>query len=243
MMKKFSISLLMLFILAASCKKDDDFKDLPQDERNQVDDRAISDYLEDHYFDSDKGLIKKYKEEDEDDDDFPPLMSMATKLPSGVWIVVRPGVEAEGPAVTNNKTDSILISYNSMRFKATYDGLKEGQKAYEAGAGSFYNTIFSTGTPAWDPIFYHQFISPEMQEKGINEDHFQIKGFIEGLKHFKSTQTNGSELYNFQGAILVPSRMAYGREFVYLGGSLDPVSYRDNSFMFNFELHRVIPRQ
>lgn len=242
MFQKFGIGLLMLSLLFTSCKKDDDFDDLPQDEQNDVDDQAMVDYLEDHYFDVDKGLIKKYKEDDETDDNIPSMMTMATKLPSGVWVVKRDGLIADGPAVTDNKTDSILISFNSSRFKATYKDLEEGEDSYGKYTAPFYNTIYSTGTPAWDPTFYYQKVTQAMLDKGIDESYFVIEGFLEGLKHFKASQTSGEELYNFQGAILVPSRMAYGRDMVYLGGMLDPSSYRDNSFVFNFELHRVLPR-
>lgn len=242
MIKKFGISLLVFGIFMTACKSDDENRDLPQDEQNEVDDRAIVDYLEDHYFDSERGLIKKYDADDEEDDDYPSLMTTATKLLSGVWVVRREGVDAEGPAITDNKTDSILISYNSVRFKASYDDLAENEAAYEKYSAAFTNTIFSTGTPAWDPAFYYTKITEEMANKGIDESYFVIEGFVEGLKHFKATQTNGSDLYNFQGAILIPSRQAYGRDLVYLNGSLDPSTYRDNSFMFNFEVHKVLQR-
>lgn len=241
-MKKFGIGLLMISLAFTACKKDDEFNDLPQDEQNETDDRAISDYLEDHYFDSEKGLIKKFDADDESDDNYQSLMAQATKLPSGVWIVKREGVTAEGPSITDNLTDSILISYTSSRFKATYNDLEEGEKAYAKYSTSFFNTIYSTGTPAWDPIFYYKDISQTLQNNGIKEEQFVIEGFVEGLKHFKATLTSGEELYNFQGAIIVPSRMAYGREFVYINGSLDPSTYRDNSFIFNFELHKIVPR-
>lgn len=242
MIKKFGIGLLMISLAFTACKKDDEFNDLPQDEQNEVDDRAISDYLEDHYFDTEKGLIKKYSADDETDDGFPSLMAQATKLPSGVWIVKRECVSAEGPAISDNQTDSILISYNSTRFKATYDDLEDGEKPYLKYSSPFLNTIFSTGTPVWDPVYYYKDISETLENSGIDESFFVIEGFVEGLKHFKSTMTTGEDLYNFQGAIIVPSRKAYGRDFVYINGSLDPSTYRDNSFIFNFELHKIVPR-
>lgn len=242
MMKKWGIALLLAGVFLGACKSDDDNRDLPQDEQNQIDDQAIVDYLEDHYFDPERGVIKKYDEEDEEDDTYPNLKSLGVKLPSGVWVVKRPGVEAEGTSVVSNTQDSILISYNSSRFKASYEDLNENQRAYNKFPAPFFNTIYSTGTAAWDPVFYHTKLTEEMITRNIDLSYFVIEGFVEGLKEFKSTQTNGSDLYNFQGAIIVPSRMAYGRDFVYLGGQLDPNSYRDNSFVFNFEVHKVIPR-
>ena len=81
-----------------------------------------------------------------------------------------------------------------------------------------------------------------MTDMNIDLESFVIEGFVEGLKEFSATETSGVDLYNFQGVILVPSRLAYGRDFVYLGGNLDVNTYRDNSFVFNFELHKVVPR-
>lgn len=241
-MKKWGIALIAFGLLLGSCKRDDDFDDLPLDEQNQVDDTTIERYLEDHYFEPTRGLIKKYDADNEEDDQYPSLRSLGVKLPSGVWVVKRPGVEAEGPAIQNNLSDSILISFNSTRFKATFNDLAEGEQPYEKFSGAFYNTIFSTGTAAWDPIFYYSKITEDQANTGITQEHFVVEGFVEGLKEFKSTMTNGADLYNFQGAIIVPSRMAYGRDFVYFSGIPDQNSYRDNSFVFNFELHRVVPR-
>lgn len=241
MMKKWGLALLAIGLVFTSCKSDDDNDDLPQDEQNQIDDTAIVEYLEEHYFDPARGLIKKY-DEVVTADSIPNLKSLGTKLPSGVWIIPRAGVPAEGEIADDNLKDSILISYNSMRFKATYEDLGEGEEPYSKYQGSFYNTIYSSGTAAYDPIFYYTKITDAMAEKNIDLTYFTIEGFLEGLKHFKSTQTNGSDLYNFQGAIVVPSRLAYGRDFVFLNGMLDQNTYRDNSFVFNFELHKVLPR-
>lgn len=238
MMRKWEITILLIGLVVSSCRSNDDDGDLPQTEQNQVDDQAISQYLDDHYFDPERGLITKFEGSEEN---YPSLKSLGIKLPSGVWVIKRPDVEAEGPAIANNKTDSILISFNSSRFKASYEDLEEGQKPYERYTGLFYNTIYSTGTPAWDPIFYYHHIN-QNENSNIDLSYYVIEGFVEGLKHFNSTQTNGTDIYNFQGAILVPSRAAYGRDFVYLNGILDNTTYRDQSFVFNFELHKVIPK-
>lgn len=242
MMKKLGIGLIALAIFSTSCKSDDGYKDLPQEEQNSLDDQAILEYLEDHYFDEERGLIEKYDEDIEEDDDYPSLKSLGVKLPSGVWVVKRPGVTAEGPKVTSNLSDSILISYNSIRFKASDDDLSEGDRLYDLYLGAFYNTIYSSGSPNWDPPFYYKHITPELEENNVDLSYFAMDGFIEGLKEFNSTATNGADLYDFQGAILVPSRAAYSREFVFLSGMLDANTYRDNCFVFNFELHKVVPR-
>ena len=242
-MKKWGIMLIALAIFSTACKSDDDgYRDLPRDEQDQLDDQAIIQYLEDHYFEPEKGLIEKYDEDDEEDDQYPSLKSLAVKLPSGVWIAKRPEVVAEGPKITSNTQDSILISYNSVRFRATNEDLAENQRLYSKNFASFYNTIYSTGTANWDPPFYYKKITQDLIDKKVDLTYFAMEGFVEGLKEFASVQNSGADLYNFQGAILVPSRMAYERDFVFLGGSLDANTYRDNSFVFNFELHKVVPR-
>lgn len=243
MMKKLGIGLMALIFLSVSCSSDDDgYRDLPQEDQNSLDDQAIVQYLEDHYFNPERGTIKRFDDETDEDDDFPSLKSLGVKLPSGVWVVKNPNVTAEGPSITDNINDSILISYNSMRFKASDEFTSDGGRLYETYLNPFYNTIYSTGTPAWDPIFYYRHITEEMTDMNIDLESFVIEGFVEGLKEFSATETSGVDLYNFQGVILVPSRLAYGRDFVYLGGNLDANTYRDNSFVFNFELHKVVPR-
>lgn len=238
-MKKWGLTILAFGLLFTACKNDDDNdNELPIEEQNQVDDDVIVEYLKDHYF-GERGLVKAFNDTDSTDNDFPSLHSLGTKLPSGVWIVKRPEVIAEGRAVEDNTQDSILISHESKIFKASYQNLTEGQKPYTS-LQTFATTINGSGTAGWDPSFYHYHIPATMNDN-INLSHFVIEGFVEGLKHFHSTDTDGSDLYNFQGLIVVPSRLAFGRDLVYAGGSLN-YAYRDYSFVFNFELHRVIDR-
>jgi len=241
MMKKWGICLLVTGLFFGACKSDDDFNELPQDEQNQVDDLAILQYLEDHYFEPERGLIKKFDPEDESDDNYPNLKSLGVKLGSGVWVVQRPGVTAEGPIANNSTQDSILISLHSFSFVASND-VNAGQRAYQLGYSVFESTINNQGTPKWDPSFYYRPITPEMEDNNVNLSHIVIEGFTEGIKHFPSTQTSGADLYNFQGAIIVPSRAAFGRDFVYTSSGMDNRSFRDRSFVFNFELHKVVPR-
>jgi len=241
MMKKWGICLLAAGLFFTACKNDDDVQEISQEDQNQVDDEAIVQYLEDHYFEPERGLIRKYDEEDETDDEYPNLKSMGVKLNSGVWVIKRPGVSAEGPSITSNTQDSIQISFDSKRFIASRDNTAEGGALYGT-INPYFNTINSTGVAAWDPTFYYFNISDELAENDINLSHFVIEGFVEGLKEFKTTQTSGDDLYNFQGAIVVPSRVAFGRDFIYNGSQLRNDVYRNNSFIFNFELHQFLPR-
>lgn len=240
-MKKWGLTILALGIFFTACKNDDDgIDELPLEEQNQVDDDAIVEYLKNHYFDSERGLIKEFSETDSTDNDYPTLHSQGTKLPSGVWIVKRPGVIAEGPIADDNTKDSILISHETKAFKASYKDLPEGGKPYRP-ISVFFSTLNPSGTPVWDPIFYYVHLNSTQIENSINLRHYVMEGFTEGLTYFNSTNTNGSDLYNFQGAIVVPSRLAYGRDFDYLTGSRN-YSCRDCSFVVNFELHKVIDR-
>ncbi len=243
MMKKWGICILIAGLFFSACKNDDDNNEISIDDQNQVDDEAILQYLEDHYFSPERGLIKKYDDEDESDDDYPNLKSLGTKLNSGVWIVKRPGVTAEGPSITSNVQDSIWISYDSKMFRASNDNLDTGDGRLYGTTGGFFNSINSTGEAAWDPYFYYTHLTEEMISNDINLTHFVMEGFVEGLKHFNSTQTSGTDLYNFQGAIIVPSRLAYARDYIYSGGTLRNDIYRNTSFIFNFELHKFIPRE
>lgn len=241
MMKKWGFAIVALGLLFTACNNDDDgVEELPIEEQNQVDDDAIVEYLQNHYFDPERGLIKEFDADDDSDNDYPTLHSQGTKLPSGVWIVKRAGVVAEGPIADDNTKDSILISYETKIFKASYLDLPEDGKPY--GTPQVYgSTINGSGSAAWDPTFYFVDVPNLNLDDNINISHFEIEGFTEGLKQFNSTGTSGADLYNFQGAIIVPSRLAFGRDFVYTSSGLS-YSYRDISFIFNFELHKVIDR-
>lgn len=242
MMKKWIVAALGICVFLGSCKNDDDINEPSTDDQNSLDDQAILAYLEDHYFEPNRGLIKSYSPTDSTDDDYPNLLSQGTKLPSGVWIVKRNGVEANGRSVQNNLQDSILISYHAYKFVAVSD-LDTDEKPYSRSYDVFMSTINTSGSPQWDPVFYYNHITPSMAEDGINLSHYVIEGFVEGLKQFPSTETDGIDPYNFQGAILVPSRLAYGRDINYLTGTPNNLNYRNCSFVFNIELHKVVDRQ
>lgn len=245
MMKKWGFAIVALGLLFTACNNDDDgVEELPIEEQNQVDDDAIVQYLHDHYFDSERGLIKEFDADDESDDEYPTLHSQGTKLPSGVWIIKRAGVVAEGPIADENTKDSILISLQTQAFIASNKDLAENEKLY-SGIAPLNNlpwtTINSSGVPIWDPSYYFINVPKLNLNDNVNLTHFEIEGFTEGLKHFNSTNNDGTDLYNFQGAIIVPSRLAFGRDFAYVGNALN-YTYRNYSFIFNFELHKVIDR-
>lgn len=241
MMKKWGLLILAIGLTFTSCKKDDDGFDEPNiSDQNIIDDEVIEIYLKEHYFDPQNGKIKQYSATNTSEDQYPSLYSQGEKLPSGVWIVKRDGVVADGPSITNNKTDSILISYEQLAYVADKTDITETVRPYK-----YLQTVFSTlgaGSPRWDPSFYYVNLDNMHLGDNVKEEHFIIEGLVEGLKHFNATNTSGVELYNFQGAIVVPSRLAFGRDFAFVGNVLDNTTYRNQTFVFNFELHKVVPR-
>jgi len=240
-MKKWGLLILAIGLTFTACKSDDEGFDEPNySDQNTLDDEVIEIYLKDHYFEPERGKIKQFSVTDSTDDQYPTLLSQGTKLPSGVWVIKRQGAIADGNQITNNESDSILLSYEQKIYYADKSDMTETIRPYKN-----VQTIFSTlngGTPRWDPSFYFINLDNLNFTDDIRSEHFIVEGFVEGLKHFKSTQTNGVELYDFQGAIIVPSRLAFGRDYAFVGDRLDNTSYRNQSFILNFELHRVLPR-
>jgi hypothetical protein len=241
MMKKWGLAIFAVVLAFTACKNDDDFKEPSIADQNKWDDDAILAYLEDHYFEPELGIIKRFDATDSTDDEHPTLLSQGTKLPSGVWIVKKNDYVAEGRSVVDNTQDSILLSYETKIFQANYEDLDEGQKPYTNNFQHLYSTINASGSPNWDPHFYYKEITEPMAQNNINLSHFVVEGFVEGLKHFKSTDTDGNDVFSFQGAILVPSRLAFSRDVNYVSGS-PSYGFRNMTFIFNFELHKVVDR-
>lgn len=241
MMKKWGFAIIAVVFAFTACKNDDDNGEPSIANQNTWDDEAILSYLEDHYFEPERGQIKRFDAEDSTDNEYPTLLAQGTKLPSGVWVIKKNDFVAEGRPVVNNAQDSILISYEAKTFVADKEALAEGQKPYTNNFQTLFSTINGSGTAQWDPFFYFTHITPTMAESDVKIEHYVIEGFVEGLKHFQSTANDGVDAFNFQGAIIVPSRAAFGRDVTYYGGS-PSYSFRNTSFIFNFELHKVIDR-
>lgn len=224
--------LLILIISVSSCKSDDDngVKLLPQDEQNRVDDRAIEKFLNDHYFNS-VGKVTRFDMDATTDQSETPLMDLAQRDDAGFWIVERPGVEANGRGINDPENDSILIQYELMAF----EGKITNDSVYYTSPRSVSTTINTTGYPIWDPSFYHKDISniADAQKKW-----YEMEGIQDGLKYFNSKDKAIDALpaVDFQGIVIVPSRLAFGRDYNTL--NLGP----DNSIYLNFELYQVVDR-
>lgn len=236
------VFLTFVFILTAiGCAEDDNNYD--QNEQNSLDDYAIEEFLKDYYF-GEKGKITFYDANDETDDDEPSLYELGQKMSNGIWIIKNPNVAATGPSVINNDTDQILISFQTFYFSSglinNYEDIVYG------GLGLHSSSINELGEPVFDPSFYYADLNPD-NENDL-ESYYEIEGFVEAIKQFNATETSGVGAFNFQGVIVVPSRLAFGRDLAYTGettttGNRNLSSqYVDASFVFNFELHQVQAR-
>lgn len=219
-----TIAVLVFF---ANCKNDDSNELLPQQEQNKLDDQAIVNYLKKHYFD-DNGRVKELKKADADNQTA--LYKLAKQVDNGYWYVKNPKIKGDKRAVKDNTKDSILLQYDMKIFKAT----KVKDTVRYASLTPLSSTINTSGYPIWDPAFYYT-----KAPKGVNLDFYTIEGFVDGIKHFKSTGRNSDDTpaVNFQGLIIIPSRLAYNRSSNALKVGAD------QSVIINFELYKVIDRK
>jgi len=241
MIKKFFVTLLATATFLTSCNNDDDaIKEVTIEQRDRLDDQAIDELLEQYYFGLNGKLTKFDTIKGNEDDQNKKLKDLVVKDPAGYYYAKNPNVSATGEKIISNDKSSILISYDVKSFVANTD---ESLATKLGSLNTFSNTIDGKGTATKDPNFYFFKPSEAETEKGIKREHLEFKYFIEGLKHFNATNTNGADLYNFQGVIIIPSRYAFSRDKYYTGTNLSDLALRDQNFIFNFELHQVTDRK
>lgn len=217
----------VILVFFANCKSDDSDDLLPQEEQNKLDDEAIVSYLKNHYFDN-NGKAKEIKKNNPDN--HTALYELAKQVDNGYWYVKNPNIVGIDKTVTDNTKDSILLQYDMKIFKAN----KVNDSVTYSNLSTFSSTINTSGYPIWDPAFYYA-KTPE----GINLDYYTIEGFVKGIKHFKSTNREADQTpsVNFQGLIIIPSRLAYERR-----NNALKIGY-DQSVVVNFELYKVLDRK
>lgn len=248
MIKKFFVTLLAVTTLFSCSSDDDNNNELSVEQRKALDDEAIEEYLNDHYFSPINGKVLKFDTiTGNEDDAYTKLSQFAVKDPAGYYYAIRPDVEATGTSIEEVDSSKILISYQAKVFESTNDLDTYSTKyGYISTNTPFVSSSIDTGdgSAQTDPSFYKAFLNTDMINNGVKREHIELKNFAEGLKKFKATGTNGRDLYNFQGIIILPSQLAYGRNKMYTGTSItENHGYRNTSFIFNFELHKVTPRQ
>ncbi|WP_312921564.1 hypothetical protein [Empedobacter brevis] len=253
MIKKFFVTLIACSAVLVGCNNDDDNgvnkeTKIPVEERNALDDEAIQQYLEDFYFNPKNGKLTKFDTiKGNEDDAYPTLKSLAKQDNLGIWYAENPHHKGTGETIVSNDSTKIFLNIEVKSFRAT------NSSDYKRKYG-LINTLpfpwgsidFGDGSALVDPFYYYSIPSETEAKNGVKREHVELKNFAEGLKHFKTTNRSETDLYNFQGIIILPSRLAYGRNRVY-GGANAGISdqfeaYRDVSYIFNFELPKIEKR-
>lgn len=229
----------LLYIAAASfavmsCKKDENVDSTVQEVsdisvQNSNDDAAILRYMDEHYFDA-QGNIKTFSATDASDDNNTKLSALPyQKLNSGVIVLQRAGVQPN-PGTTIGDTDKMRIMLKSSGFLSS----SENNTVNYTSEMTFANTVESTGTPMVDPQFFYV-KNAVLTASGKSRNYYEMEGFQEGIKYFKSFSKDDAEGYTMQGVILVPSRAAFARDEHY---AYNLISWRNRNFVFNFQVYK-----
>lgn len=233
-MKKRFLYLMFAAIALTSCRKDE-VEIIPEveiDVQNTYDDQAAQEFLQTHYFDS-KGVIKNFVSTDTVNVKLADLVPAPEILPSGVIYVIKAGAQPD-PGTAIGSTDVINLFSRTITYIAT----KTDDKVTYASASIFRDNIGGSGVPDIDPIFYHV-KDDVLSASGQVRSYFEIEGFKEALAKFRAFNLPDEANYNLQGLIIVPSRVAFARDSHY---NFNNVSYRDRSFIFNFQVYKSTPR-
>ncbi|MEC5394833.1 hypothetical protein [Bergeyella sp. RCAD1439] len=201
--------------------------------QNTNDDLAIKKYMDEHYLDS-QGNIRAFSSTSTEDDQYAKLSDLNPQtLPSGVVVIVREGAQPN-PGKEIGSTDVLRLMHYTNTFLSQNDS--DGVKY--TSEFTFANTMTSTGSPVVDPAFYYV-KNTVMATSGYGRSYYEIEGFQEGLKYFKSFEQDDQTNYNLQGVIIVPSRAAFARDSHYLYAGY---SWRNRTFVFNFQVYKSTTR-
>lgn len=236
-MKKILLYILLGTLSFTSCKREDDAETeevVSIETQNSYDDQAAQKFLKDNYFDP-QGKVVAFSATDPADDNYPSLFTYnPVTLPSGVVVVMKPNAQPN-PGKTINDKDvmrltSISYSYNA---KSTTDGIIFSSQQ------NFINTIANSGTPEVDPVYFY---TKTANLNGKDRSFYEIEGFQEGIKHFKSCEIPDVDNYNMQGVIIVPSRVAYARDSNVFDVPVFNYKFDDRSFIFNVQVYKTDTR-
>lgn len=241
-MKKIFLYILVGTLALNSCKKDDEIETYKEPEdisvQNSYDDEAILKFMDTHYFDT-QGNIKPFSTTDTIDDNYTKLKDMPglEKLNSGVIIIPRQNAQPD-PGTSIGEKDVLNILMNAQRYLAVNT---DGNIAFQGGQ-IFVDNV-NTSSMTLDPIFYYvktSVLNNATVDAAKQRSYYEIEGFQEGIRKFKAFNQSNNNVYNMQGAILVPSRAAYARDASYYNSSNSTV--RNRSFVFNFQVYKTTPR-
>ena len=250
-MKKIFLYILAGSLCFSACKKDDEVETYvePSDiaTQNTYDDQAIQKYLNENYLDA-QGNIKAFNATDTADDDEIKLSAMIpapVTLPSGVIYIERAGAQP-APGTPIGPTDITRIM---MRARTALAGNQDGETKFltsEQFVG--YSPLDGSGAPVVDPKFYYidnegpekdPLITNATTDAAKQSSYYEIEGFREALQKFKAFNKADDENYNLQGVIIVPSRAAFARDAHY---NYSGYSFRNRTFIFNFQVYKTTPR-
>lgn len=233
-MKKRFLYLVFASIALASCREDV-VEIVPEVEINlqdAYDDEAAQSYLQTHYLDA-KGNVKDLLATDTINKKLADLIPAPVTLPSGVIYIIKAGAQPD-PGTAIGATDNINFFSRTITYVAT----KTDDKVNYSGASYFRDNIGGSGIPDADPLYYHV-KDDVLTASGQARSYFEIEGLKEGLSKFRAFNLPDEADYNLQGLIIVPSRAAFARDAHY---NFNNVSYRNRSFIFNFQVYKSTPR-
>lgn len=237
-MKKIFLFLAVASLAMSSCRKDDETtttEEVSIETQNSYDDAAIKQFLKDNYFDS-RGNIIAFSSSITTDDKEKPLADYSpVTLPSGVVYISR-YIPTNGKSI--DAKDVLRLMHKTNTYVATKgdDGVIKFGSQYV-----FRNTVDITGTPETDPAYYYvkKSVLESDTYKEKTRSYFEMEGFQEALKQFKSCEVSDSENYNMQGVIIVPSRAAFARDDHFAYSSY---AFRNRSFIFSFQIYKASTR-
>ena len=238
-MKNIFLCLIVGALVFQSCKNDDDttIEEVSIDTQNSYDDQAILKYLDEHYLDE-RGKIVAFDSSDDADDNEQKLADMPGKvvLPSGVIYIVRADAQPN-PGTTIGTTDIMRLMNNATTYVATKtDDVVSLNSSYPFIIGT------SSGNIEVDPMYYYvkqSVLDDATADVAKQRSYYEIEGFQEAIKHFEAFDMPDSSDYNLQGVIIVPSRAAFSRDAHY---NHSGYSFRNRSFIFNFQIYKTTPR-
>ncbi|MBQ0151849.1 MAG: hypothetical protein KBS61_03020 [Chryseobacterium sp.] len=224
----------------SACKKDDEVETYVEPEniatQNNYDDEAINKFLNDNYLDA-SGSIKAFSSTTDTDDNEVKLANLSPQtLPSGAIYIVRNNAQPTTGTTVGDKDVLRLM----MRARAYLAGNSDGKVSFLSSSSfTTQNPLDESGSPLVDPAFYYVKQSV-LTASGKDRSYYEMEGFQEAIRKFKSFDKADDENYNLQGVIIVPSRAAYARDpHSTFGGSY---SYRNCTFIFNFQLYKSTAR-
>lgn len=238
-MKKIFLYILAGTLSFTACKKEEDDPaeaiEITTNETQKVyDDQAAQKFLKDNYFDP-QGKVVAFSATDPADDNYPSLFTYSpVTLPSGVIVVMRPSAQPNPGKVINDKDVLRLtsISYSYVAKNTTEGPVFSTQQ-------NFRNSIAGAGVPEVDPVYFY---TKNGQLNGRDRSYYEIEGFQEGIKYFKSCEIPDVDNYNMQGVIIVPSRAGFAKDAnAYDIPSLN-FKFNDRSFVFNVQVYKTDTR-